>query len=111
MYAGHGTPSTVICMEDYKWYKEVLPQSTQYFINGLTLVIIVKKVKEETWQIPSPFTTEEGTILKNHWISPKLGIFPHVQFILMDRKKFSRAIFAIMKSEDAEIFISINLKS
>ena len=61
--------SGVVCMNNYKLAKNVIPSSAKWSINGLTLRIKMTKVKAEFWDRCTPFVNKVGEPLKKNWIT------------------------------------------
>jgi len=61
--------SGLVCMNNYKLAKNVIPSSAKWSINGLTLRIKMTKVKTEFWDRSTPFVNKVGEPLKKNWIT------------------------------------------
>ena len=61
--------SELVCMNNYKLAKNVIPSLTKWSINGLTLRIKMTKVKAEFWDSSTPFVNKVGEPLKKNWIT------------------------------------------
>ena len=61
--------SELVCMNNYKLSKNVIPSLTKWSINGLTLRIKMTKVKAEFWDSSTPFVNKVGEPLKKKWIT------------------------------------------
>ena len=61
--------SELVCMNNYKLSKNVIPSLTKWSINGLTLRIKMTKVKAEFWDSSTPFVNKVGEPLKKNWIT------------------------------------------
>ena len=61
--------SELVCMNNYKLAKNVIPSLTKWSINGLMLRIKMTKVKAEFWDSSTPFVNKVGEPLKKNWIT------------------------------------------